>query len=146
VKRLVGSPWVVVSGFHSPVEKECLRVLLRSEHPVIVCPARTIESMRVSKQWDELITNEKMLLLSPFERGQNRITERSSVRRNLFVAALAEKVWIPHVSPESKTEKLTQKIEGWGTLIDLMDEKCLITSEYIDPTIHAEHILGKSSD
>ena len=30
----------VVSGFHSPVEKECLRILLRGEPPIIICPAR----------------------------------------------------------------------------------------------------------
>jgi hypothetical protein len=30
----------VVGGFHSPVEEECLRILLRGRQPVIVCPAR----------------------------------------------------------------------------------------------------------
>jgi predicted Rossmann fold nucleotide-binding protein DprA/Smf involved in DNA uptake len=30
----------VVSGFHSPVEKECLQILLRGDTPVILCPAR----------------------------------------------------------------------------------------------------------
>jgi hypothetical protein len=28
----------VVSGFHSPVEKECLRILLRGTQPVIILP------------------------------------------------------------------------------------------------------------
>lgn len=27
----------IISGFHSPVEKECLRILLRGRQPVIVC-------------------------------------------------------------------------------------------------------------
>ena len=30
----------VISGFHSPVEKECLQILLRGDAPVILCPAR----------------------------------------------------------------------------------------------------------
>src|SRR2546427_2612678 len=30
----------VISGFHSPMERECLRILLRSPYPVIICPAR----------------------------------------------------------------------------------------------------------
>ena len=32
----------VIGGFHSPMEKECLRLLLRGTQPVIVCPARTL--------------------------------------------------------------------------------------------------------
>jgi len=32
----------VISGFHTPVEKECLRILLRGAQPLIICPARSI--------------------------------------------------------------------------------------------------------
>ena len=32
----------VISGFHSPVEKECLQILLRGSQPVIICPARSL--------------------------------------------------------------------------------------------------------
>ena len=28
----------IVSGFHSPVEKECLQILLRGSQPIIICP------------------------------------------------------------------------------------------------------------
>ena len=33
----------VISGFHSPVEKECLRILLRGKQPIIICLARAME-------------------------------------------------------------------------------------------------------
>lgn len=36
----------VVGGFQSPVEQECLEILLRGERPVIVCPARSVEDAR----------------------------------------------------------------------------------------------------
>src|SRR5205807_2510306 len=36
----------VIGGFHSPIEKECLRILLRGTQPIIVCPGRAIEAMR----------------------------------------------------------------------------------------------------
>lgn len=32
----------VISGFHSPVDKECLRILLRGNQPVILCLARAM--------------------------------------------------------------------------------------------------------
>src|SRR5512133_1908178 len=37
------SDLAIVGGFHSPMEKECLKVLLRGPEPVVVCPARSLE-------------------------------------------------------------------------------------------------------
>jgi predicted Rossmann fold nucleotide-binding protein DprA/Smf involved in DNA uptake len=44
----------IISGFHSPVEKECLRILLRGSQPVIICPARSLEKMRLPADWKNL--------------------------------------------------------------------------------------------
>src|SRR5216117_1807104 len=46
----------VISGFHSPMEKECLILLLRGTQPVIVCPARSIEAMRLPADWKVALT------------------------------------------------------------------------------------------
>lgn len=32
----------IISGFHSPMEKECLRILLKRMQPIIISPARGI--------------------------------------------------------------------------------------------------------
>jgi len=32
----------VIGGFHPPVEKDCLNMLLRGTQPVVICPARGI--------------------------------------------------------------------------------------------------------
>ena len=37
----------VISGFHFPVEKECLRILLRGKQPIIICLARALEKIRL---------------------------------------------------------------------------------------------------
>lgn len=37
----------VTGGFHSPMERECGTILLRGNQPLIVCPARTLENMRL---------------------------------------------------------------------------------------------------
>jgi predicted Rossmann fold nucleotide-binding protein DprA/Smf involved in DNA uptake len=37
----------VIGGFHSPMEKECLALLLRGKQPVILCPARCVDGMRL---------------------------------------------------------------------------------------------------
>lgn len=35
----------VIGGFHSPMEKECLALLLRGRQPIVVCPAHGLEEM-----------------------------------------------------------------------------------------------------
>lgn len=37
----------VIGGFHTPMEKECLDLLLRGTQPVVMCPARSIQGMRL---------------------------------------------------------------------------------------------------
>ena len=41
----------VIGGFQTPMEKERLRLLLRGSQPVVVCPARGIDNMRVPRDW-----------------------------------------------------------------------------------------------
>jgi hypothetical protein len=57
----------VISGFHSPVEKECLKILLRGKQPVIVCPARGLENMRIKPEFKEPLEDKRLLFLSPFQ-------------------------------------------------------------------------------
>src|SRR5216117_488267 len=64
----------VISGFHSPMEKECLTLLLRGAQPVIVCPARSIERMRVPAVWKAQLAEGRLLLLSPFGEKLRRVT------------------------------------------------------------------------
>lgn len=58
----------VTSGFHTPVEKECLRILLRGSQPIIICPARSIDGMRIPSEWKQPIEQGRLLLFSPFEK------------------------------------------------------------------------------
>jgi hypothetical protein len=41
----------IISEFHSPIEKECLQILLRGGQPIIICPARSLERMRIPMEW-----------------------------------------------------------------------------------------------
>lgn len=41
----------IVSGFHSPIEKDCLDILLKGTQPIVACPARGIVRMRIPIDW-----------------------------------------------------------------------------------------------
>ena len=76
----------VISGFHAPMEKECLDLLLRGRQPVVLCPARNIEQMRHPTAWRAPIAEGRMLVLSPFGAPHHRATADLAEQRNCFVS------------------------------------------------------------
>lgn len=100
----------VIGGFHSPVEKECLNVLLNGTQSLILCLARSLEGMRLPAAWRTPIQQNRLLLLSPFERKHRRATADLAQKRNEFVAALADLVFVAYAAPGSKTESLCRKL------------------------------------
>jgi predicted Rossmann fold nucleotide-binding protein DprA/Smf involved in DNA uptake len=96
----------VVGGFHSPMEQECLRLLLRGTQGVVVCPARGVEKMRVPAAWRDGIASGRLLVVSPFGAHERRATTALAGRRNQFVAAIAREVLVAYAAPGSKTEAL----------------------------------------
>lgn len=104
----------VISGFHAPMERECLDLLLRGTQPVIICPARNIERMRLPIAWQTPIAEGHLLILSPFSVPHRRPTADLAEQRNLFVSALASTVVIAHASRGSKIDRLSAKIVASG--------------------------------
>jgi predicted Rossmann fold nucleotide-binding protein DprA/Smf involved in DNA uptake len=98
----------VISGFHSPVEKECLQILLRGSQPIIICPARSLENMRLPSDWKKPLADGRLLILSCFTTTQNRVTTALATRRNELVAALADEVWFAHITPGGQMERLAR--------------------------------------
>lgn len=103
-----------ISGFHSPMEKECLMLLLRGTQPVIYCPARSLDKMRLSKEQKTAIQEKRLLILSPFQGNQHRMTAALAEQRNRFVGAIATNTFIAYASSGSKTEALAKQIIVWG--------------------------------
>ena len=104
----------VIGGFQTPMEKECLRLLLRGGQPVVVCPARGIEMMRIPRDWRDPLNAGRMLVLSPFPSSQRRPTAETAAQRNDLLAALARQAFIAHAAPGSKTEAFARKLAASG--------------------------------
>lgn len=107
----------VISGFHSPMEQECLNILLRGKQSVIVCRARSIEGMRLRGEYKQPLADGRLLLLSPFDARQPRITVENAIIRNRFVAVLADAAFVAYAEPGGKTEQFCREIASWGKRI-----------------------------
>ena len=109
-----------IGGFHSPIEKECLRVLLRGPQPIIICPARSIENMRIKPEWKESLSQDRLLILSIFYNAPHQNAAMAG-KRNHFVAALASKILIAHAAEGSKTLEFAQTLLKWGKPVYTFD-------------------------
>ena len=107
----------LISGFHSPIEKDVFDLLLSGSQPLVVCPARSIENMRIPNAWREAIDNGRLLVLSPFKKKHKRVTASLSEQRNRIVAMLARDAFLPYAAPGSRSENLCKNIISAGKQI-----------------------------
>lgn len=109
--RAEGHP--VIGGFHSPVEKEVLKIMLRSTVPVCIVLARGLPK-RIPTEFRRPLDEDRLLLLSPFDAKTRRATQETAAERNQVVATLADKVFVAYAAPGSKTEAFCREIAGTG--------------------------------
>ena len=112
-RRMRDEGVTVISGFHSPIEKECLRILLRGKQPIIICPGRAIEAMRIPADCRAAFDAGRVLFLSPFTRQPRRVTKKSALRRNEVVAALADEAYVAHIESGGKTDRIVKMLTEW---------------------------------
>lgn len=104
----------VIGGFHSPIEKECLALLLRGKQPIIICPARSIAGMRIPVLWRGPLDEGRLLLISPFGAAQRRATAETALVRNALMTGLCRMLLVIHAANGSKTEQLCRQAFLYG--------------------------------
>lgn len=54
----------VIGGFHTPVGKDMLEILLKRKGPIVICPASELEGMRIPLAFREGNDQERILTIS----------------------------------------------------------------------------------
>ncbi len=111
----------VVGGFHTPMEKECLDILARGTQPIVICPARGLEGMRLSPEINAGIPAGRILFISAFGPNHRRTTAELANLRNRLVAALASAVFVSYAAPGGKTEALCREVVAMGKPLFTVD-------------------------
>jgi predicted Rossmann fold nucleotide-binding protein DprA/Smf involved in DNA uptake len=96
----------VIGGFHTPVERNVLRILLRRNAPVDHVLARSLEGARLPAALRSAEKEGRAQIISPFAATVRQTTARSAEQRNRHILTLCESVLIAHASPGGKTEAL----------------------------------------
>ena len=115
-KRFREQGVTVISGFHSPMEQECLRILLRSPHPVVWCLARGLYRQIPARPVDcrAAVADGRLVMVTPFPETVRRITAQTAMVCNRLVADLAAAVVVPHAASGSKIEALALELLAAG--------------------------------
>ncbi|MHB8095982.1 MAG: DNA-processing protein DprA [Candidatus Aminicenantales bacterium] len=134
----------VISGFHSPMEKECLVLLLQGKQLVIWCPARRLATKRIPKEYSKSLSDGRLLMLSPFETKVKRATVEIAGIRNDFVAALANMIFVAYAVPGGKTEAFCRKILRWGKPLFTFDtpENATLIAMGAKPYLGVQSVTG----
>ncbi len=110
-----------VSGFHSPMEKECMRTISGGDAGVIWFLAKSLKSFSLHPDFNSLFDSGRMLILSPFSDLVTRIKKENAVYRNSIAAALADEIFLPFATPEGKTEKFCLELLSFGKPVFTLD-------------------------
>lgn len=111
----------IISGFHSPVEREAFTVLLRGPQArLLLCPARSLPRQLPADQRQALASG-RLGYLSPFGPSVRRASKRTARTRNRLAAALAGQLLVAHARPGSQTFQLAQEALAWGKPVFTLD-------------------------
>src|ERR1043166_94806 len=95
----------VISGFHTPVEKECLRIFLRGPQHIVICPARGLDPFLLPAEWQPKFKSGELLIVSPFDSSIRRPTKETAEVRNRLVFELATSRTVIHAAKGGMLEK-----------------------------------------
>jgi len=99
---------VIVSGFHSPLEQQVLRSVLRRKGRVVKVLARGMTEYRPQPEEREPLAAGRMLVITACPPEVRRTTRESALARNRLLLALAAEVVIPHVTEGSPLAALIE--------------------------------------
>ena len=81
----------IVSGFHSKMERDVLKILLQGECGIIVVLARGMYR-KLPKQYEVAMSQNRLLIISYEKESVIRVSEVTAHKRNDYVREIADKM------------------------------------------------------
>jgi predicted Rossmann fold nucleotide-binding protein DprA/Smf involved in DNA uptake len=103
-----------VGGFHTPVERDVLRILLRGRAPVLLVLGRSLAGWRAPVALRKAIDDGSLQVVSPFPATERCTTAETATARNRHVLTLCQEALFAHASRGGKTETLAREAAAQG--------------------------------
>jgi predicted Rossmann fold nucleotide-binding protein DprA/Smf involved in DNA uptake len=79
--------------------------------------------MRIKAEFKKPLEDGRLLFISMFTEKKKRISSDKSLERNRFVAAIADKIFVPYAEPNSKTETFCRELIEKGKTVLTFDSR-----------------------
>lgn len=100
---------VVISGFHSPLERSILEVLLTADAPAVLALVQDPTRVRLPAPWKLAAQHGNLAIIGPAA-VRGRLTAEMASERNNWVAAMASQIVVAHAAPAGG---LATQLERW---------------------------------
>ncbi len=127
IEFLASNNIVVVSGFHSPIEKLGLSTLIAKGGQVIHVLARSLYKYRIPKQMKKPNQENKILWISSTMPSVHRTCLKLTYKRNTIACSLSEKTLVLSKNSKSKTIQLAKYMKEVGCKVFQISQ----TPEYL---------------
>jgi hypothetical protein len=119
----------VVSGFHSKLENDCLHILSRGNQPIVYCPAKRLEDLRLPRDLRGALDGGRLVVVSPPSMAK-LTTRKTAESRNRFIAGLADTLLVLYASREGALSGLISERLSQGSSVYVVD--CVSNSWLIE--------------
>ncbi|HEY5514316.1 MAG TPA: DNA-processing protein DprA [Geomonas sp.] len=94
----------VISGYHSPIEKDVLCHLLKGTQPIIIALAKGLQ--RLDPELSAPVEAGRLLVITRYADSVSHACEAKCFQRNRLMMDLADEIVIAHASAGGNLEKL----------------------------------------
>lgn len=112
----------IISGFHSPLERSVLEVLLTARSKAVIALARDVGKARLPGAWRQAALRDEISIVS-VEPDVQRLTEDLAILRNDWVAARADNIVIAHAQPSGTLELSAVRWRDAGSVVRVLGER-----------------------
>lgn len=100
----------VISCFHSRIEKDVFDILLKGTQLLILVLARGMKK-RWPKEIKKAMEQERLLIVTPFDKTITRITRETANKRNKIMVDIADDVFLAYATPNENLDELLTGIK-----------------------------------
>jgi predicted Rossmann fold nucleotide-binding protein DprA/Smf involved in DNA uptake len=93
----------VCGGFQGAIQAFCFHLLLRGSQPLLFLPARSTDGFRVRAPWRPALESGRLAIASRLPPRWKRTSSRSADVRNETLLELADRLFVVHAPPGSRT-------------------------------------------
>ncbi|HEY3304801.1 MAG TPA: DNA-processing protein DprA [Candidatus Binatia bacterium] len=123
IEQLTSIKVTFIGGWHSPLEEEALRILLRGRAPIVFCVAKTLEKFVPLEDVRTVVAQGRGLLLTHCSPKARRISRDASLRRNEIFLSLARALLVLSAPPRSASAKLAEGAVKLGKPVFAIDHR-----------------------